>query len=61
MTGFRSPFKKCDDWSLRYWLCHVISSPTCCTGLPGVADTNGAPNVVIIAAVRTFMTHNSRL
>jgi hypothetical protein len=31
------------------------------TGLPGVADTSGVPNVVTIVVVRTFMTHNSRL
>jgi hypothetical protein len=61
MTGFRFPFRKCDDWSSRYWLCHNVSSRTSCTGLPGVAATSGAHNVVIIAVVRTFTTHNSRL
>jgi hypothetical protein len=61
MIGFRYHFRKCDDWSSRYWLCHDASSRMSCTGLPGVAATNGAHNVVIIDAVRTFTTHNSRL
>jgi hypothetical protein len=61
MTGSRFPFRKYDVWSSGCWLCHVSSSPTSCTGLPGVADTSGVLNGVIIAAVRTFTTHNSRL
>lgn len=61
MTGFRFRFRKCDGWSSRSWLCHVISLPMSCTGLPGVAATSGAHNVVIIAAMRTFMTPDSRL
>jgi hypothetical protein len=32
-----------------------------CTGLPGVAATNGAHNVVIIDAACSFTTLNSRL
>lgn len=57
----RFPFRKCVVWSSPYWLCHGISSPTSCTGLPGVADTSGVPSVVIIAAALTFMTLDSRL
>lgn len=61
MTGSPFRFRKCDDWLSRCWFYHEVSSRTSCIGLPGVAATSGAHNVAIIAAVCTFMTHNSRL
>jgi len=62
MTGYRFRFRKADGWLAPYSLLwHASFSHTSCTGLPGAADTSGGHNVVIIAAVQTFMTHNARL